>query len=165
MGNNQLKLVVAAILLIAAIIIGMKTLGGSSVADRPDSEYFFNLATAQIELVPLNTLPPVNDGQSVRAYVYTCSACEPDEWTIVYLERLTEEAKPLAEQLETGQVADEDIVPTARTVEAATYVAAYTPQLDELQWTPTTTNDGQQITSAPRQLCNSGTSVRCYPGK
>lgn len=100
--NPNAAAVVVALLLAGAI-------GAMVLQTRDLSEpqaYFMDLGTGELFTHPRHAVPPVpapSGDRGVRARLFSCGACEPNEW-FGYLETYTEQARRLYE--EEGIVSD-----------------------------------------------------------
>ncbi|MFW6059506.1 MAG: hypothetical protein ACODAQ_04960 [Phycisphaeraceae bacterium] len=92
-NNSVITTVVAAVLLVVALSVVAMQLRGPTY--QPTEVYFWDLGTEEPFVLTSDQTPPVeapSGDRGVRAHLYTCGECTPDEW-FGYLETLTKEAK------------------------------------------------------------------------
>lgn len=99
MNNNSVVVtILAAVILVAALgLVVMQFQGPTYV---PPNVYYWNLDTNEVFVQRADAVPPIqapNGGEGVRAYLFSCGECSPDQW-FGYLQKFDEEGKRLQEQ-------------------------------------------------------------------
>ncbi len=78
--------VAVAVVAIAAGAVVLTTMRSAA----QQREYFWNIDTGEVERVAYGQHPPIFNEQGhqlVRAYVYSCGRCTPQQWQVLRLER------------------------------------------------------------------------------
>lgn len=99
--NNNSTVVTAAAICVLVVALGVMLLtqrgpGPGALRDA----YFWDLETQEPFVASITEVPPIeapSGGRGVRAYLYTCGECTPEEW-FGHLETYTEEAKEYYER-------------------------------------------------------------------
>ena len=106
-NNSQMTMGLAVVVLLAALVVVAMQFRSAGPRTALDV-YFWDMQANQAFVHPGNAIPPVeapSGGEGVRAHLYTCGECTPDEW-FGYLEKYTDRAKQHHEQ--TGDIPAED---------------------------------------------------------
>lgn len=159
--NQATKLILAiAILAIAAALVVMRdNKGGNSGAGPTSQAWYYDVDTGQLFAGASAMIPPVDapsgPGNGVRAHIYTCGACEPGEWQIVYLQSMTERAKALLADPDLprqpgGELTGERIAEPPADGEAIDWISAANPRAMQIQQRATT-------------LCGDAPATPCMP--
>lgn len=102
--------------------------------------YFLDMETQEVFEQPPGTLAPVSapsGGQGVRAHLYTCGECEPDEW-FGYLETVREDGQAPAAANEEPPYREGDHL---------------LRELDNGEWVPYFSPAGERIREVAEQPC------------
>lgn len=177
--NSAVAMIVAAVVLVLALVIVWTTLGGADESGPPPSEdttvYYYDLNSNELFPGPKDAIPPIDAPSGtpykggpagVRAYVFTCGACNPDDWNIVYLEKFTptgremllEQRRRLAQHPEaTSPILRPDSVPVA--LANQWLIRA----VDDQDWIQVSRSQARQIMSQGT-ICKSTPARLCRPG-
>lgn len=93
LNNNPIVATVLTVVLLV-LALGILLLTQRDPGPGPSDVYFWDLDTNEPFVGKSNEMPPVvapSGGQGVRAHLFTCDACEPEQW-FGYLERYSESA-------------------------------------------------------------------------
>jgi len=157
LNNNPAVMTIAAIVvLLICLAVIYSNLTGSGGNRRIVDVYFYNIDTGDLYAEPANSIPPVDTdagpGTGVRAHVYSCGSCTPDEWTIAYLEKFSDDARDAIvnnpESMEAAQAYDSGLLVRG---------------LDDQEWVPVYSEQGMQVSEALANLCPAGSLKPCLP--
>ncbi|NQU09161.1 hypothetical protein HQ590_00095 [bacterium] len=170
---------VAAVVLIAATIHLVWQIRGPRGLAAPSQDWFYDLNTQQLFAAPLGTIPPVAapsgplpDGKpaGVRAYVYSCGACEPAALYVAYLETYTNEARArwMAAAQQGTSAADmpgDPNQPFELLAQPEDMSGILVRGPDDAEWVARASGAGEQCVSAGlASRCGAGLFPRrCYP--
>jgi hypothetical protein len=158
LNNNPAVMTIAAIvvLLICLAVLFRTVSGGGGGGPAGDGVYFYNLNTDEVFKQPFDAVPPVTTDSGpatgVRAYVYSCGACKPSEWTVAYVEMYPEAARDVIVN-QPDSFAAYDALDSGRMVRT----------LDSEEWVPAQSQRGLDITDSIIDLCNGGKINACLP--
>lgn len=157
--DQKTKLIVGVVVLaLAALLIGRAITGGRVQGKAPEAEWFYDLKTGELFTASAKNIPPIaapsdpGAAAGVRAYVFSCGACDEAERQVLYLETYSEDARAAMEQINTLT----DVQPSApleSRVERGHYVAAVPATGDEPQWVLTVSPRGQELARAFWTMC------------
>ncbi len=94
-NNPWVGIGVVAVLLIAAVLIVIDSLDAPSAEEQTGRGYFVNLQTGEIFADWLTRVPPfeLEDGaMAVRAHVFSCDDCSPDQLFVGVYEKYPDKA-------------------------------------------------------------------------
>lgn len=167
-NSQAVKVAVSAlVLVISAVLIARYFSGGGGAARG--GEYFYDLKTGELFVVPLGTPSPLGEigggGASgdaragVRAHVYDCGQCSPNSRRIAYLSRSSNQALRV--------MGDPEASPEQQftAMESGVMVAPVpaTPG-DAIEWLPNRTSRGAAIQNRIGADCPPGVmALDCRP--
>ncbi|MEO0588713.1 MAG: hypothetical protein AAF078_13870 [Planctomycetota bacterium] len=146
--------IVVLLICLAVIYNNLRGNGGRSPANV--DAYFYDEGTGEIftasarEYAPIDA--PSGPGAGVRAVIYGCGSCDPDTWTIAYLEKYGPEAHH-------ALVND----PSSEAAMMAESDGTLVRSVDNPQWVPQLTRIGLDLMDRAAQICPDGGLVRCRP--
>lgn len=152
-----------AITIGAVVVCGVSFVRiGLAVSDdaaSPASDYFFDLESGKLSVIPIDRAPTqvLPDGTEavVRGYVFSCGVCsDATQRQTRYLERMPPSAYAIA-------VAGPQNEGDAYFLRTSAELAAVTG--DTLQWVARSSQEGQAIIQAARGGCERSNPVQCLP--
>ncbi len=149
--------VLVAVMLIAAITIAM-TGGENSQRRMTVGVWFLDIKTDKLYVVDENTPPPTkapsggNDG--VKAYVYSCGACDDEATHFVgYIEKYTDDAIAAINDASLS-FEDRDLKRNAGRVVS---------KREDVQWVQRKSNEGQALITEAMSRCKGSQIKGCEP--
>lgn len=145
---------------VVVVILALSVVCWFALAEKPDPGrttngwYFLDLNTKELVKKPVDTLSPADGGQSLRAYVFSCSSCDDKaSHFIAYLERYTDDA--LAAVKDTSL--DMDVQNNRR-------IAGWELRSSDSEtWIKATSPEGQKLMNFPLEKCSSSKPQPCDP--
>jgi hypothetical protein len=160
---------VIAISAVAVLLVGLLVWSMRPASSGFEQSYFWDMAAGELVVMPSATLPPAaapsGNGQVVAAIVMACGSCADQAGHFVArLEKYTDEAKQLVEQMATNRPEDPE---QARQIEqqiaAGRYIAKPLTGPGEPQWMSMMTPMAATMLSAPSSRCNGAAVEVCTP--
>lgn len=158
--NSAVSTIAAAVLLVVALATLVALWDGPG-GEAARAVYYWDLEGDRHFVTQSGNMPPIeapSGGDGVRAHLYSCGACAPDEW-FGYLETFTAEARAHYEQ--EGVPPEDDAAHRVR----ALHVEA-PGGLDGEAWVPYTSVEGERIREAVylERRCEDGSvPEQCRP--
>jgi len=156
--------------LAAAAVIGLAALGvllfrGNSGSTRNEQAYYMDAQTLDLfaaDVLPAPIASPTG-GEGVRAYVFTCGACDVDQWAVAYVEKFTPDARAAMLEPTAVERSREESEALVQRMEEGRLVAGVGAG-ESMQWEKASSAAGIAIRQRATQRCDDG-SVRlpCQP--
>lgn len=156
-NNNSMVGTILAVVVLA-VALGVVALQFRGPGPGTETQvYFWDMETGELFAGGANEAPPIeapSGGEGVRAHLFSCGACTPEEW-FGYLERHTEEARRLQE--------DRTVRPDDPDVRAFLQENHLIRELGEDRWVSMTSSAGQRIQREVRERCGGERPTLCMP--
>lgn len=152
--------VVVVIVAIAGFIL-IRSNGGSEAL----GSWYYDLGTGELFVGPDSAIAPIEAesgvNQGVRAYIYTCGDCSSEQRKLIYLSKMTEEAK----QALSTSIAQPGVESEATRIVDEGERVAMPPQNPgaPVTWVAATSPQGRSIMAALRTMCNGSIGKPCLP--
>ena len=158
-----------AIVAVAVLLVGLLVWSIRPASSGFEQSYFWDIATGELVVMPSDTLPPAaapsGSGQAVVAVVMACGSCDDQAGHFVArLEKYSDEAKQLIEQMATNRPADiEQVRQIELQIAAGRYIAEPLNGPGEPQWVSMMTPMAATMLSAPSKKCSGASAEVCTP--
>lgn len=167
-GSQNVKILVAVVLLVIAGVVIVRSRGGSS-GSAIAGEMYFDVQSGELFIGPLDALPPVSapsGGEGVRAVVYGCGSCDdPLVGHVAYLIKYSDEAKREIQSLRQQAQSAPPEESGALLAEADSYLTLkrMIAPPDAAQWQLDDGTVVDRLLATVRQRCGSDDLVPCRP--
>ncbi len=158
----------AAVVLVVIVALGIWVMRPSSASGFEQS-YFWDIGAGELVVMPSDTLPPAaapsGNGQAVAAVVMACGSCDDESSHFVArLEKYSDEAKQLVEQMATNRPDDpEQVRQLEQQIAAGRFIAEPLSGPGEPQWISMMTPTAASMLSAPSKKCSGVSAEVCTP--
>lgn len=160
-SNSGVKIVAAVALLAVAVFFIIRQ-GDSGTQPLEGQAYFYDLTSGQLFAHPIKAQPPVDApggaDKGVKAYVYACGECAPDNLEVGYLTTITPEAHDMLARSIDDPAFDSTVIQDG-------HLIAQPPAEPggEVNWVVQETPRAQQLRQAVASACAGAQPVECMP--
>ena len=99
LNNNATSVTVVAVIILVVVLSFMFSGGNDGTLAPPEGDYYWDLNDWQLIKVDLGSIPPVeteSEGEQpagVKAIIWSCGKCTPQDWKIVWVEKYNPDVK------------------------------------------------------------------------